>query len=772
MDDNAVSAVVGFILIVLIAITFIGIVQSVMLPEWNKGEEIDHSIELSYDMAKMGETIALSSTTGKSTLLSLNPALSYPKRPFLISPTFASATISAEKQYLSIKSDKINYEGNTYAIIVLPNYHYSAKPKFLYEHSATFKSYNGNPTVNSKQSSFKASSISIYILNSTFSSLAVNGPINLIFEPVSYGGKTLVNSAWINFTVSNETAEWWNESLAAIYGENNVSRNGNWINISVSDVYLSLNYLIVQASTSQSKAEITAARQAVEIVNLSSPPSEVYKGVTVPLGVRVLDKFYNPVPNWDVDVLLNSNLVETKKSDERGEVWYYFEANATGDYDIEFRITGDSYDSYTYSLSVISSSTTTGIFDISWNATPSGDIFVDDWNVSLEGSQKQYKVTVTYEGNPVSDAKIDLSTDSPNLVSIPAESITDTNGESTVAITALDNGTANVIAASGGSSGVLRLFITGAGGSVCPAGWGYWREITIDNPGTDLVDYQIKVELDNSNFDFSKANSDGSDIRFYDSDSTTQLNYWIEEWGSSHAIIWVKVPSIPSGTKKIYMFYGNPSATSLSDGSSTFDFFDDFNSDTSSNYTIRERWSGSPTFIWEPTNSRIRTDTSNADFFLTTSSSLSSDFIVEVKAYTNDNDAVGALIEAAGNDFYIASMRVSDYDGSTSGRSTETLILYGNVPNGHFQAIRLTDYGEIVNPTSWQVCGIAYDGNNLFSYYNHQKQTTGYSVGNLNIRSIGLSTQANSPPAYYDWLLVRKYASQEPSLALGAEQQC
>ncbi len=246
MDNKAISTVVGFILIVLITITFIGLVQSVMLPQWNKAEETEHSQKLGYEVAKIGEAVSLSSTTGRPTIVSLSPSLSYPNRPFLVSPTFASATISAEKLNISIKSSKININEKTYAIVISPNYYYSPKPKFIYEHSASFKNYDNNSIVNSKQSSFTTSSVNIYIINTTFKSFAVTQPVNLIFEPISYGGKTFVSSAWINFTVTNETATWWNKTLTEIYGDN-VSRNGNWINVSVNNIYLSVNYLIVQA---------------------------------------------------------------------------------------------------------------------------------------------------------------------------------------------------------------------------------------------------------------------------------------------------------------------------------------------------------------------------------------------------------------------------------------------------------------------------------------------------------------------------------------------
>jgi len=108
--------------------------------------------------------------------------------------------------------------------------------------------------------------------------------------------------------------------------------------------------------------------------------------------------------------------------------------------------------------------------------------------------------------------------------------------------------------------------------------WKYYKEITVkENSGKTLTDFQVLVELNSANFDFSKAKSDGSDIRF--STDGEELNYWIEEWdaGAKRAKIWVKVPSIPAnGETKIRMYYGNPSASAVSDGDRVFEFFDDF----------------------------------------------------------------------------------------------------------------------------------------------------------------------------------------------------
>ena len=102
--------------------------------------------------------------------------------------------------------------------------------------------------------------------------------------------------------------------------------------------------------------------------------------------------------------------------------------------------------------------------------------------------------------------------------------------------------------------------------------------VAISNPGaTVLTDYQVKITIDDT-FDFSSANSDGSDIRITDMDELTPLSFWIEEWNTtlSRATIWVKVPSVPVGGTSVYLYYSNNAATSESNGTNTFKFFDDF----------------------------------------------------------------------------------------------------------------------------------------------------------------------------------------------------
>ena len=104
----------------------------------------------------------------------------------------------------------------------------------------------------------------------------------------------------------------------------------------------------------------------------------------------------------------------------------------------------------------------------------------------------------------------------------------------------------------------------------------YMHPVHIKGTNKDLRDYQVRIVLNRNNFPLEKCKSDGGDIRFRD-ETGQSLPFWIESWSANEAVIWCKVPHIPANrTKEIWIVYGNPAAISASDGSATFDFFDDF----------------------------------------------------------------------------------------------------------------------------------------------------------------------------------------------------
>jgi hypothetical protein len=91
-----------------------------------------------------------------------------------------------------------------------------------------------------------------------------------------------------------------------------------------------------------------------------------------------------------------------------------------------------------------------------------------------------------------------------------------------------------------------------------------------NNVGQTMDNYALKIIVE---YD-SDMDQNYHDIRFKHEDYPTQwLPYWIENYDTVSAIVWVKVPSLPIGQSNMYIFYGNPNAQ---DQSNFYDVFSEW----------------------------------------------------------------------------------------------------------------------------------------------------------------------------------------------------
>ncbi len=104
--------------------------------------------------------------------------------------------------------------------------------------------------------------------------------------------------------------------------------------------------------------------------------------------------------------------------------------------------------------------------------------------------------------------------------------------------------------------------------------------------GSTLIDFQIKVEVP---YD-SDMQPDFDDVRFVENNSASVLSYWCENYtAGDKATFWVKVPNIPaSGTRTIWMYYGNPAVATTSNIHNTFIWGDDFEDETWTNNNLNK----------------------------------------------------------------------------------------------------------------------------------------------------------------------------------------
>jgi hypothetical protein len=83
-------------------------------------------------------------------------------------------------------------------------------------------------------------------------------------------------------------------------------------------------------------------------------------------------------------------------------------------------------------------------------------------------------------------------------------------------------------------------------------------------------DFGSNVYLDGDSENFP------DDIRFVDDDNSTLLDYWIRDYNNSWAGIWVKNNDNLHEDHTVYLYYGYSGASSVSNGTATFEFYDNF----------------------------------------------------------------------------------------------------------------------------------------------------------------------------------------------------
>jgi len=101
-----------------------------------------------------------------------------------------------------------------------------------------------------------------------------------------------------------------------------------------------------------------------------------------------------------------------------------------------------------------------------------------------------------------------------------------------------------------------------SGGGAC---WTRSKTLLVSN---HQQGYQLKLSIPRD--DDMKA--DYGDVRFYDATTQVELPYWIENSAVTPATFWVKL----GGSANVVMYYGNSSATAISDPNRVFEFFETF----------------------------------------------------------------------------------------------------------------------------------------------------------------------------------------------------
>jgi hypothetical protein len=104
--------------------------------------------------------------------------------------------------------------------------------------------------------------------------------------------------------------------------------------------------------------------------------------------------------------------------------------------------------------------------------------------------------------------------------------------------------------------------------------WLNRKKLTLANSGYGvLTDWVVAIPLNATNFDFTKVQADGDDIRFTDSNGLTLIDYFAESWeyADELAIFRIKVPLInDSDLDYVYIYYNNATAVNAENSNNVF----------------------------------------------------------------------------------------------------------------------------------------------------------------------------------------------------------
>ncbi|RJQ13687.1 DUF2341 domain-containing protein [Candidatus Parcubacteria bacterium] len=289
--------------------------------------------------------------------------------------------------------------------------------------------------------------------------------------------------------------------------------------------------------------------------------------------------------------------------------------------------------------------------------------------------------------------------------------------------------------------------------------WHNRRKITFDNASSseNLVNFPVLVILNatnSSNIDYSKTQSSGQDVRFIDSDNSTELNYEIELWDeTATSYVWVKVPSVATGSADfIYMYYNN---TSASDNSTTTGVWD---SSYKGVWHLKEGYSTSSAFYKDSTlnvNHATLTD-SDGD---TTTTSLVIDGGID---FNGDGDLLTVSATSSINNF---TQRTVSFWVHRDGCATTSCILFQK-QNGFAIEIRRDNGSAGPGTTRFSHIWSGSPGT-IAIWFSSTVLSTSSGVFYHVVVTYDKSSTANDPSIYVNGIAESITESQAPSGTAG-----
>ena len=278
------------------------------------------------------------------------------------------------------------------------------------------------------------------------------------------------------------------------------------------------------------------------------------------------------------------------------------------------------------------------------------------------------------------------------------------------------------------------------------------------------IGYQIRIVVINGSgadgggtvYVDNQARSDFGDVRFVANDGSTVLSYWAESvFDGENATFWVKVSDdLSASYVTIWMYYGNPAATSQSNGTDTFVVFDDFEGSTIDNSTWTVTGEVTTSNVYAFTGTQCMEQGPGISQICLTSMPVTSNFAVG--AWFRDTPSVNG-IEAG---LVVQSQDCKEFVGYDSSRpfDLDTAHYFSRVD---FYAGTYWSISDINRTAAFHHMEIEY-ADRAYMFIDGVMQTYKGTVGVPIYIGLGSNWADASGNAFWDSVYIRKCVNPEP----------
>lgn len=241
-NEDGVSELVGFMLILLILMLFVSMLQVYEVPKWNKEIETGFFDHVYNDFIGLRSDIEFASARSIPVRSHIQLGVRYPERFLFVNPgPGASGSITFEPARITLRTNSGNFTMNSTRIIYKMN-GISNQPDLIYEHGMIIQDFgNGNLITDSDQTLINGDYFSIPVIFSPPQSYGglLSQNLNIEFLDASdYNMSFLPNN--VNITLETKYPGFWNDLNISGIKVVNYSNSSGYIYIN-----RSVNSLIV-----------------------------------------------------------------------------------------------------------------------------------------------------------------------------------------------------------------------------------------------------------------------------------------------------------------------------------------------------------------------------------------------------------------------------------------------------------------------------------------------------------------------------------------------